>query len=375
MAGILEKYRAHIKAATLDYDPAQALAIEKLQLLSNRLTVYKAPDRTDIFSYFTRNRGDVPKGLYIFGKVGRGKTMAMDMFFETVTVKRKRRIHFHEFMLDVHRRIARVRENSTGDPIRPVAKSIAAEATLLCFDELHVTDIADAMVLSRLFKKLINRGTIIVATSNAHPTALYKDGLNRQLFLPFINLIEKNLEVFELDASIDYRLGKLSAQNLYFTPSDEKSKAGMNAVWFNLTGSETGSMREHELNGRILHVPQVAMGAARFNFEDICGKPLGSEDYLTLANAYHTIFIDEIPVLTPERRNEARRFINLIDTLYDNRVKLILSAEDEPHLLYPDGTGADLFERTASRLIEMRSAEYLSAAHGSINGTKIIQTD
>ena len=365
MTTLTERYRAQIKGGILNHDPVQALAIEKLQLLSNRLTAYKPPDRTDIFSYFTRNRGDVPKGLYIFGKVGRGKTLAMDMFFDTVLIKRKRRTHFHEFMLDVHRRIARARETSTNDPIRVVAKSISAEATLLCFDELHVTDITDAMVLSRLFKKLINRGTIIVTTSNAHPAELYKDGLNRQLFLPFIDLIQDNLEVFELDANRDFRLEKLASQHLYFSPLDEKSKAGLDEVWNSLTGTAIGTIKEHDLNGRILHVPQTAMGAARFHFENLCGQPLGSEDYLTLAHAYHTIFIENVPMLAPEQRNEARRFINLIDTLYDNRVKLIISAEVEPDRLYPSGSGFDLFERTASRLIEMRSKEYLATAHGS----------
>ena len=365
MTALTDKYRAHIKDGILNHDPSQALAIEKLQLLSNRLTAYTPPDRTDIFSYFTRNRGDVPKGLYIFGKVGRGKTLAMDMFFDTVLIKRKRRTHFHEFMLDVHRRIALARETSANDPIKVVAKSISAEAILLCFDELHVTDITDAMVLNRLFKKLINRGTIIVATSNAHPAELYKDGLNRQLFLPFIDLIQNNLEVFELDANRDFRLAKLASQNLYFSPLDEKSKARLDEVWISLTGMATGTIKEHNLNGRILHVPQAAMGAARFHFENLCGQPLGSEDYLTLAHAYHTIFIENVPVLAPEQRNEARRFINLIDTLYDNRVKLIISAEVEPDRLYTSGTGSDLFERTASRLIEMRSKEYLATAHGS----------
>ena len=364
MTGLIEKYRSYVNDGTIDHDLAQALLIEKLELLANRLTSYSPPERTDFLSYFTRKRGEVPKGLYIFGKVGRGKTFAMDMFFEAIPMKRKLRVHFHAFMLDVHKRIARAREHSKGDPISAVAKSIAGETTLICFDELHVTDITDAMVLSRLFKKLLNRGTILVATSNAHPTELYKDGLNRQLFLPFVDLIQDHLELYELDAGLDYRLEKLASQKLYFTPADKSTKAQMDALWLRLTGSDTGVMREHELNGRILIVPKSGMGAARFSFESLCGQPLGVEDYLTLAHAYHTVFIDHIPILTPERRNEARRFINLIDTFYDNHVKLIVTADAEPDGLYPVGTGADHFERTTSRLIEMRSEEYLATAHG-----------
>ena len=364
MTGLLEKYRSYVSDGTLDSDPAQALLVEKLEILANRLTSYRPPERTDFLSYFTRKRGEIPKGLYIFGKVGRGKTFAMDMFFEAVPMKRKRRAHFHEFMLDIHKRIAHARKSSKGDPISAVAKSIASEASLICFDELHVNDITDAMVLSRLFKKLLNRGTIVVATSNAHPDELYKDGLNRQLFLPFIDLIQDHLELFELNAQHDYRLEKLAHQKIYFTPANNNSSASMDAIWLNLTGSNTGTMRSHELNGRILHVPKVAMGAARFNFGDLCEQPLGVEDYLTLAHAYHTMFIDGIPILNPERRNEARRFINLIDTLYDNRVKLVVTADAEPENLYPTGHGADHFERTASRLIEMRSEEYLASPHG-----------
>ena len=364
MTELLDKYRAHIRSVALEHDPAQALLIEKLEILANRLAIYSPPQRTDLFSYFTRNRGEVPKGLYIFGNVGRGKTLAMDLFFETVPTIRKQRTHFHEFMRDFHARISDARKTSTGDAITEVAKHIARQASLLCFDEFHVTDITDAMVLGRLFEKLFEHETIIVTTSNAHPHDLYKDGLNRQLFLPFIDLIEDHLEVYELDALKDYRLEKLSSQILFFTPVDQASKARMDAIWKTLTGRETGFVKEHDINGRILHVPQASMGVARFSFDKLCGRPLGTEDYLTLAHAYHTIFIDEIPVLTPERRNEARRFINLIDTLYDNRVKLVVSADVEPHQLYPSGSGADLFERTASRLIEMRSEEYLASPHG-----------
>ena len=365
MTELVKTYRAMLSDGTIDHDPAQALLIEKLELLANRITAYQPPARTDIFSYFTKNRGEIPKGLYIFGSVGRGKTLAMDMFFETIPTKRKRRVHFHEFMLDVHSRIKEARDGSKSDPLKIVAKSIANETLLLCFDELHVTDITDAMVLGRLFDQMLELGMIIVATSNAHPQELYKDGLNRQLFLPFVDLIENHLEVYKLDADRDFRLEKLSGQTLYFLMNDGTARQNMDAVWENMTGGHDDHAHEIELNGRMLIVPRAAMGSARFEFADLCENPLGAEDYLTLAHAFHTIFIDHIPILTPERRNEARRFINLIDTLYDNRVKLIVSAEAEPTDLYPKGTGADLFERTTSRLIEMRSEEYLASPHGT----------
>ena len=368
MTTLVEQYRALVGSGALEFDQAQALLIEKLQLLSNRLSSYAPPEYTDLLSYFTRHRGEVPKGLYIFGKVGRGKTLAMDMFFKTVPFTPKRRYYFHEFMIEVHKRIAIARKTSEGDPIKTVAKTISDEAALLCFDELHVTDIADAMVLGRLFDRLLKSDVIIVSTSNAHPADLYKDGLNRQLFLPFIELIEDYLEVYELAAQQDYRLAKLAGQRLYFTPLGEDSNAQMDVVWKTITGGATGISEQHDLAGRILRVPQTAMGSARFSFEEICGRPLGAEDYLTLARAYHTIFIDDIPVLTPSERNEARRFINLIDTLYDNRVKLVISADAEPDRIYQSAKAAEHFERTISRLIEMRSEEYLAAPHGRADG-------
>ena len=455
MKTLVEQYRALLDSGALEFDQAQALLIEKLQILSNRLSTYSPPRHTDFLFYFTRQRGEVPKGLYIFGKVGRGKTLAMDMFFKTVRFEPKRRYHFHEFMLEVHRRIAIAREKYDGDPIKHVARSISNEAALLCFDELHVSDITDAMVLGRLFQRLLKSEVIIVSTSNTHPAELYKDGLNRQLFLPFIELIEDHLEVYELAAHLDYRLEKLAHQQLYFTPLGEDAKAAMDTAWKNLTGRKGGFVAEHDLGGRLLHVPQTAMGCARFSFgiflpfieliedhlevyelaahldyrleklahqqlyftplgedakaamdtawknltgrkggfvaehdlggrllhvpqtamgcarfsfQEICGRPLGAEDYLMLARTYQTIFIDNIPVLAADERNEVRRFINLIDTLYDNRVKLVISAEVEPDKLYPSGKWVEHFERTASRLVEMRSEEYLAAPHGQAPG-------
>jgi cell division protein ZapE len=257
-----------------------------------------------------------------------------------------------------------------GDPIPLVAAGIADEARILCFDELHVTDIADAMILGRLFDGLFARQVVVVATSNAHPTELYRNGLNRQLFLPFVDLIEDHMDIVKLDAARDFRLEKLAGEPLYFQPAGPEAGAEMDRLWDRLTGSQPGRSVELDVKGRKVLVPRSAMGVARFGFEDLCGRPLGSLDYLSIAQAYHTLLIDRIPRLTPARRNEARRFITLIDTLYDGRVGLIASAEAEPDDLYTAGDGAELFERTASRLFEMRTETYLQgrALRGDVPG-------
>lgn len=359
--GPLASYRALINDGTITADPAQRLAIEKLQLLANRLATYEPPNRTDFFSFFTRRRGEVPNGLYMFGGVGRGKTMLMDLFFETVPFEPKWRVHFHEFMEDVHDRIADARKSHDGDPIPVVAQSIADEAKLLCFDEMHVTDIADAMILGRLFASFFELHMVIVATSNAAPEELYKDGLNRTLFEPFIELIGDRMEVLQLEAAKDYRLEKLEGTQLYFSPADDDARAAMNATFTRLTGVSKGETSEIVSKGRRIPVPQAALGVARFTFADLCEHPLGAGDYLRIAHTFHTVLLDNIPVMTPDRRNEARRFINLIDTFYDNRVSLIASADAEPDDLYPSGDGANLFERTVSRLMEMRSDTYIAS--------------
>lgn len=351
-------YRALIAAGELDADPAQALAMEKLQLLANRLSSYDPPSRTDWFSFFTRKRGEVPKGLYMFGGVGRGKTMLMDLFFETVSFEPKRRAHFHEFMADIHTRISRARKASTGDPLPVVADALADEAALLCFDEFHVTDIADAMILGRLFERLFERNVIVVATSNVPPSGLYKDGLNRPLFEPFVTLLEDNAEVLYLEARKDYRLEKIAGSPRYFSPHDDQSTAAMRDIWTRLTGVPDGAPAVLEVKGRQLAVPEAANGAAWFRYVDLFDPPLGPNDYLAIADAYHTVFIEGIPLLTPEKRNQARRLVTCIDAFYDAHVRLIASAEGEPHELYPAGDDAFLFERTASRLIEMRSEAY-----------------
>ncbi len=307
-----------------------------------------------------RNGGTPPRGVYMHGAVGRGKTMLMDLFYEATDFTPKRRLHFHEFMSEVHERIARGRATTDGDPIPFVAAEIAAGAGLLCFDELHVTDIADAMILARLFKVLFERDLVLVATSNAPPDRLYWNGLNRQLFLPFIDLIEGEMDVVELKAAKDFRLDKLAGRQLYFCPCDRRAATAIEDHWQRLTGHHPAAPATLEVKGRSLRVPMASMGVARFTFADLCERPLGTVDYLHVAHAFHTVLLEGIPVLGPAQRNEARRLINLIDTLYDNRVCLIASGDAEPHLLYPAGDGANLFERTASRLMEMRSEAYLS---------------
>lgn len=359
---LLGKYRRLLADGKIAPDSAQALAVEKLQILTNRLSNYTPPARTDFFSFFTGRRGEVPKGLYIFGAVGRGKTMLMDLFSSTVTVKQKRRAHFHEFMADVHARLTVARRNAKEDAIVAVARSIAAEARLLCLDELFVIDIADATILSRLFSTLLAAGTIVVVTSNAHPRDLYKDGRNRDLFLPFIDLIEENMELLQLEAARDFRLSQLGNSQLYFSPLGRAATVAMDDLWRRLTFGEPCHEEALTVLGRELWVPQASFGAARFSFADLCEKPLGASDYLALARHYHTIFLDGIPVMDRENRNEARRFITFIDTIYDQHMGFIASAEAEPGALYRAGDGVEHFERTASRLHEMRQPQYLQAA-------------
>jgi cell division protein ZapE len=360
---LLERYRAMIRSREIDQDPAQALAVEKLQLLANRLARYTPPTKTDLFSFFTRRGGEVPLGLYIFGGVGRGKTMLMDLFFASVPFAKKRRLHFHEFMGETHDLIAEARKAHSGDPVPHVAEKIARDAPLLCFDELHVTDIADAMILGRLFGVLFERGVVMVATSNTAPWDLYKNGLNRSLFLPFIELIEAKMEVLELESARDYRLDHLTGTPRYFSPLGDTAAAEIRKSWRVLTGRDEGDPQTLTVKGRALEVPEAAMGVARFDFEDLCSKPLGAADYLAIAHHYHTVIIENVPVLTPARRNEARRFNTLIDALYDRGTGLVVSAEAEPDDLYPHGDGAELFQRTASRLMEMRSEAYLQRRH------------
>lgn len=373
------RYDALIASGEIKEDPVQREAVRHLDLLNTRLAETRlASKKSSLGWLFAKKKNQLwsaVKGLYMWGGVGRGKTMLMDLFYEVTVIHRKRRVHFHEFMTDVHERIHEHRqahkrgEVKGDDPIPPVASQIAAETRLLLFDEFSVTDIADAMILGRLFTQLFEKGVIVVATSNVNPSNLYKDGLNRQLFIPFITMLKSQVEVLHLDSPTDYRLEKLAGAPVYVTPLGEEADVEMNRLWTKLTHGMKSHPEELENKGRKIPVPRVASGAARFTFDELCMQPLGASDYLRIANAYSTVFIDHIPVLSKARRNEAKRFINLIDTLYDNGIRLVVSAEAEPPDLYvsEDGTEAFEFDRTSSRLIEMRSEAYLAGDRREIH--------
>ena len=366
-------YQALVSSGAIEPDAAQAGAAEALSDLEQRLTGYKPTRKQRLLGrLFADKNGSPPRGLYVHGEVGRGKTMLMDLFFQHSPVAHKRRAHFHEFMAEVHERIYGYRQNiargeiADGDVIALTAASIFEEAWLLCFDEFHVTDIADAMILGRLFAKLFELGTVVVATSNVAPEDLYKGGLNRALFLPFIAQISDHMDVLRLDARTDFRLEKLVGVKMWLVPADAAATAALDQAWVRMTGNARCKPRDISIKGRILHVPCSADGVARFSFEDLCEKPLAASDYLRLARDYHTIIIDRIPVMDYPDRNAAKRFIALIDTLYDNAVKLMASAEADPLSLYraTEGSEANEFKRTASRLIEMSSESYLALPHG-----------
>lgn len=368
------QYSTLVAAGEIESDAAQAMLLARLAMLERELEEHRLARKSSSLGWlFGKRQKATPllQGLYIHGEVGRGKTMLMDLFFASSAVQRKRRVHFHEFMADVHERIHTFRQEiKTGasefDPIQRAAADIADESWLLCFDEFHVTDIADAMILGRLFTRLFELGVIMVATSNVAPNDLYKDGLNRSLFLPFIALLEKHCEVARLDARTDFRLEKLTGLPTWYVPADTNAKAALDAAWRKLDGSDAGKPHELVVKGHTIRVPNAAMGVARFSFDDLCAQPLAAPDYLKIAHEFHTIIIDHIPVMDYARRNEAKRFIILIDTLYDHAVKLLASAEAEPDGLYiaTEGYEANEFKRTASRLIEMRSQAYLGLPHG-----------
>lgn len=371
---ILETYRGKLGSGELAEDPAQALAAEKLELLSRRLQHYQ-PGAEDGWLQklsFGRKREPAPQGLYIYGDVGRGKSMLMDLFFHAAPVEKKRRVHFHAFMQEVHAEIFRYRqlaeddaEKKAGgdDPIRPTAKKIAKSAWLLCFDEMQVSDVADAMILGRLFEKLFQRGVVIVATSNRHPDDLYKGGLNRQLFLPFIALFKEKLDVLHLAASRDYRLQRIARSPVWFSPMSAKSTLALDHAWNLLTDDAEGEPAEIELLGRKLMVPVQARGVARFTFGELCEQPLGPADFLAIAKNFHTVMIDNIPTLSPAKRNEAKRFVTLVDALYEAKTKLLATADAPPETLYPEGEGAFEFQRCVSRLNEMQSEDYRALPH------------
>ena len=366
------QYQALINSGAIEADPAQVEVADALASLERRLSTYKPFRKQGLFGRLFADKEEPPRGLYVHGEVGRGKTMLMDLFFQHCPVTTKRRAHVHEFMADVHERIYGFRQSiargqiADGDVIGLTAQSIFDEAWLLCFDEFHVTDIADAMILGRLFTRLFDLGTVVVATSNVAPADLYKGGLNRALFLPFIAQISGHMDVLRLDARTDFRLEKLAGIKMWLVPAGREADAALDQAWIKLTGNAVGRPRDIAIKGRILRVPCSAQGVARFFFSELCEQPLAASDYLRLAHDYHTIMIDRIPVMDQSQRNAAKRFITLIDALYDNAVKVMASADADPMSLYvaTDGHEANEFKRTSSRLIEMSSESYLALPHG-----------
>ena len=374
--GPLPAYRARVVAGHLAADPSQLMAAERLQDLWIKLQGYDpepapaAASKGLLARFFRRKPAEGadeahPNGLYLVGSVGRGKSMLMDLFFAAAQVKRRKRIHFHRFMQDAHARIhAWKRANPGGDdPIPPLADTIAAEAALLCFDEFQVNDIADAMILGRLFQALFDRAVVVVATSNITPDDLFKGQPGRDAFLPFIALIKKKLDLLVMDAGRDFRRARLRGMPTWHVPPGARAERALDSAFAELTGHAEPRAERLLVMGRTVEVPVAAEGVARFDFSALCGQALGAGDYLALATHYHCVVLDGIPRLSPDNFDQARRFIVLIDTLYDHRVKLVASAEAMPDQLYQRGENAKMFERTASRLEEMQSQEYLALQH------------
>ena len=351
-----EIYRRRITAQALRPDPQQEAALAHLDALSRSLGGWK-PE-----SWF--NKGRKPRGLYLYGPVGRGKSLLMDLFFEAAPVARKQRVHFHAFMLARHDVMRALRAQNAGGQdavIAAAAEDVARHAQLLCFDEFAVTDIADAMILGRLFERLIESDVVIVATSNRHPRDLYKNGLNRQLFLPFIDLIERTMDVVELAGPQDHRLSHLTSAPVYYAPLGPASAEAMQAAWDRLTSGAAPQPCDLTVQGRTLCLSRQAAGVVWCTFDELCARPLGAADYLEIADLFHTVLLDGVPRLTPAMREEAARFRTLIDALYEAKTKLILAADAQPTELYAKGDQSFEFERTASRLSEMRSQAFLAA--------------
>jgi len=372
---LARQYDLLVSSGRIGRDPAQEQVVALLDGLAQRLKAARAKSRPKPFGWVfgRREPEQIVKGLYLWGAVGRGKTMLMDMFFDNLPTMSKRRAHFHAFMGDVHERIHAWRQEAKAgrakgdDPIAVVAEALAREARVLCFDEFSVNDIADAMILGRLFQGLFAQGVVVVATSNVAPEDLYRDGLNRALFLPFIAMLEERMEVVRLEARADFRLEKLAGSPVYYTPADDKARAALDTLFARLTGNTPASSMTLAVHGREIVVPRAAAGVARFSFADLCEAPLAAADYIAVARHFHTLVIDGVPVMDEGQRNSAKRFIILIDVLYEQHVKLLLSAEAGPTALYRGTTGREAFEfeRTGSRLIEMQSDEYLASAHGA----------
>ncbi len=361
-----QAYSALVAGGELRPDPAQARAVAALDRLAASID-----SPTSFIDRLLGKRRHACDGVYLWGGVGRGKSMLMDLAFEHIDVRPKRRVHFHAFMLETHQRLREARTSEDGDPVEDVAERIAAEALLLAFDEMVVNNPADAMILSRLFAQLLERGVKVVTTSNRPPDDLYKDGLNRELFLPFIAMIHDSMEVVAVDGPTDYRLDRLAGVEVWHVPNGPEATAALSQAFFQLTDypvEDRAKVPSEELEvggGRTLHVPKSLKGVAVFSFKRLCGEARGAADYLAIAQRFHTVILVGIPVMTKAMRNEAARFVTLIDALYEHRVKLLAAADAEPAGLYPHGDGSFEFARTASRLEEMRSADYLAEGHGA----------
>lgn len=368
MGQVLSAYEHLVAAGELRPDPEQLAAARRLDALAAELEA--VPKRGSTLWRLMRRKPAPPRGAYLWGGVGRGKSMLMDLFFANAAIERKRRVHFAEFMLEVHGRIAIERRKEVGDPIAPVAEALAAEVRLLAFDELMVTNSPDAMILSRLFTALIEAGMTVVATSNRAPADLYRDGLNREHFLPFVALIEERLDVLPLNGPVDYRRDRLGQQDTWLVPNGAEATAQLSAAFFRLTDYPPEDrahvpVEDLPVQGRTLHVPKSLKGVAVFSFKRLCAEARGAADYLAVARRFHTVIIVGIPVLGPENRNEAARFVQLIDALYEHKVKLLAAADAWPDALYPAGDGRFEFQRTVSRLEEMRADDYLAQGHGA----------
>ncbi len=369
LQGPLSAYRRLVEDGAVRVDATQESAAQRLQALADEIVPYALQmGRSGWLARLQHRRMAIPRGIYLHGGVGRGKTMLMDLFFQHVAIENRKRVHFHAFMLEVHDRVHCFREaaragkvRADADPLKALARVIVDQAWLLCFDEFHVSNIADAMILGRLFESLFEQGVVVVATSNRPPADLYKGGLQREMFLPFIALIERQFDVIELDSGIDYRLERMRSFDTYLTPLGAETDARLEGAFAKLTAGAEARPWNVMVQGREVEFPRMADGVMFAAFADLCERPLGPADYAAIADRCHTLVLSGIPRLGPKRHNEAHRFVTLIDTLYEHKVNLVCSADAPAESLYTEGTGAFEFQRTVSRLIEMQSDDYISS--------------